>query len=110
MGSKCSISLINAEAVIFHQYLSRQGREEALVGIQFGLGAFNQTISHCMMHNTNLRPPRTLRAAHVLPWLQNVRLEENIFAIKVTLQSMDNIFSGLSDSVCRQITLFCKRV
>lgn len=56
MGSKCSISLINAEAVIFHQYLSRQGGEEALVGIQFGLGAFNQTVSCCVFHKTDVGP------------------------------------------------------
>lgn len=56
MGSKCSISLINAEAVIFHQYLSKQGEEEALVGIQFGLGAFNQTISCFMINTSRLRP------------------------------------------------------
>lgn len=52
-GSKCPISFINAEAVIFHQYLSRQARNEASEGIQFGLGAFNQTISCCMIHKSN---------------------------------------------------------
>lgn len=56
MGSKCSISLINAKAVILHQYLSRRGGEETLVGIQFGLGAFNQTISCFIFHETNLSP------------------------------------------------------
>lgn len=65
MGSKCPISLINAEAVIFHQCLSRQGGEEASLGIQFGLGAFNQTISCCMIHKTNLRPPENPRVRRI---------------------------------------------
>lgn len=56
VGSKCSISLINAEAVIFHQYSSMQGGEEALEGIQLGLGAFNQTISCFIFDKTVLSP------------------------------------------------------
>lgn len=94
MGSKCLISLINAEAVIFHHYLSRQGGEERLEGIQFGLSAFNQTISCCMIHKTNLINRRTLCAEQHIPefgMVSNVESEEK-FTIEVAMQSVVNVF------------------
>lgn len=67
--------------------------EEALAGIQFGLGAFNQTLSCCMIHKTDPGPggtPACRPCARVLASFKMCNQES--FPIKVTAQFTGNVY------------------
>lgn len=85
------------------------------MGIQFGLSAFNQTISCCTIHKSSLITLRTLCAAYTSIFFNFfLRDLKCAFSVKIYHQGHCAV-SALyilrsAPAVCGQITLFCRHV